>query len=165
MPVTLATHYRFPKGGRFDAEGLFIDGGRAVVVAKTFDRREAELFAVPLDPPAPLLRPVLPEPAGTLPGFTEPATGAGLSRRRPPPGRLLATTWPASTRRTDGGAGRSSRTVRYEADGIEAICWDGDDLILAGEGRGMYRIASSPDRGRQAVGPMHAATSSSSAAA
>jgi hypothetical protein len=56
------------------------------VVAKTFDGREAEVFAIPLDPPAPLLRPALPRPAGTLPGFTEPVTGADLSAD----GRLLA---------------------------------------------------------------------------
>jgi hypothetical protein len=142
LVVTLATHYRFPKGGRFDAEGLFIDGGRAVVVAKTTDHREAELFAVALDPPAPLFRPILPEPAGTLPGFTEPVTGAGLS----PDGRRLAVCSYEVARvyeRAVGGGWTLLATVRYEADGIEAICWDGDDLVLAGEGRGMYRIASS----------------------
>src|SRR6185437_9586036 len=79
LRLTLATHYRFPRGGRFDAEGLFLDRGRAVVVAKTFDGREAELYALPLDPPAPLLRPALPKLVGRLPGFTRPATGAELS--------------------------------------------------------------------------------------
>ena len=57
LPVTRASFYRFPRGGRFDAEGLFIENGRAIVVAKTFDGREAELFAIPHSP---LLRPALP---------------------------------------------------------------------------------------------------------
>jgi hypothetical protein len=140
LAVTSASYYRFPPDGRFDAEGLFIDGNRAIVVAKYLDGREAELFAVRLEPPAPLLRAVLPERVGTLPGFTEPATGADLSAD----GRLLAVGSYGVARvyeRAKGGAWRPIGTVRYEADGIEAICWDGRDLVLAGEGRGLYRIA------------------------
>src|SRR4051812_30423553 len=50
LPVTLASYYRFPsRAERFDAESLFLDGGRAVVIAKAGDGREAELFAIPLD--------------------------------------------------------------------------------------------------------------------
>ena len=111
MPVTKASFYRFPRDGRFDAEGLFIDRGRAIVVAKTFDGREAELFAIPLDPPAPLLRPALPEPVGRLPGLTEPATAADLSSD----GRRLAV---ASTRaarvyeREEGGGWKLLGAVR-----------------------------------------------------
>src|SRR3954447_12894256 len=37
LKVTTASYYRFPADGRFDAEGLVIDGDRALVVAKTFD--------------------------------------------------------------------------------------------------------------------------------
>jgi hypothetical protein len=140
LPVTASAHYGFPRGGRFDAEGLIIDGRRAVVVAKKSAGRDAELYAIPLDPPAPLLRPALPEPAGTLPGFTEPVTGADLSAD----GRLLAVCSYEVARvyeRSARGDWRRLGTIRYKADSIEAICWDGHDLVLAGEGRGMYRIA------------------------
>lgn len=142
LPMTLASYYRFPRGGggRFDAEGLFLDQGRAVVVAKTFDGREAELFAIPLDPPAPLLRPCLPEPIGTLPGLTEPATGADLSAD----GRRLAVCSGSAARvyeRDRAGRWSPLSVVSYKhAADIEAICWDGPDLILAAEGRTMYRI-------------------------
>ena len=61
LPVTLSTFYRFPAGGRFDAESLVIDGTRALVVAKYLNGREAEVFAIPIDPPAP---PAPPGPAG-----------------------------------------------------------------------------------------------------
>jgi len=140
LRVTTASFYRFPPKGRFDAEGLYIDGGRAVVVAKYRDGREAELYAVPLAPPAPLLRPALPELIGKLPGFTEPATGADLA----PDGRYLAVCSYAVARvyeRATAGRWTLAGTVRYQADGIEAIAWDGRDLLLAGEGRGLYRIA------------------------
>jgi hypothetical protein len=140
LSVTHASYYRFPRGGRFDAEGLFIDRGRAVVVAKTFDGREAGLFGVPLDPAPPLIRPALPEALGTLPEFHEPATGASLSAD----GRRLAVCSPAAARvyeRDGRGAWSLVATVRYQGGSdIEAICWDGRDLLLAGEGRNLYRI-------------------------
>jgi hypothetical protein len=150
LKVNLKTYYRFPRGGAFDAESLFIDGGRAIIVAKTFDRREAELFAIPLSPPAPLLRPALPEAAGSLPEFREPATGADLSAD----GLRLAVCGVDVARvyeRTK--AGRPWRligTVHYRSDDIEAICWDGFDLILVGEGRGIHRIAEAAWRGGKA---------------
>ena len=147
LRATTASYYRFPRGGRFDAEGLFLDGGRAVVVAKTFDERAAALYAIPFDPPAPLSRPALPEPIGELPGFSEPATGAGLS---PDGGRLAVCSNSAASvygKRLRGGWTLLG-SVRFKSHDIEAICWDGDDLILAGEGRGMYRIAASTWRGK-----------------
>ena len=140
LPVTKASFYRFPRGGRFDAEGLFIDRGRAIVVAKTFDGREAELFAIPLDPPAPLLSPALPEPMGRLPGLTEPATAADLSRD----GLRLAVASVRATRvygRDGEGGWKLLGEVPHGPDVFEALCWDGDDLILASEGRDLYRIA------------------------
>jgi hypothetical protein len=77
LPINLATYYRFPsKAERFDAESLFVIGKDAFLVAKRFDGRDAELFSVSLDPPSPLLRPAFPRKVGSLPGFTEPATGA-----------------------------------------------------------------------------------------
>jgi hypothetical protein len=32
--------------------------------------------------------------------------------------------------------------VRFVADGVEGVTWDGDDLLLASEARGLYRIAA-----------------------
>ena len=50
LKPSLVTFYQFPKDGRFDAEGLYLDGGKAVVVAKYRDGREANLFTIALDP-------------------------------------------------------------------------------------------------------------------
>jgi hypothetical protein len=139
LPVTLATFYKFPPNDRFDAEGLFIEGGRAIIVSKRFDGREAELYALPLDPPAPLLHPALPVQIGTLPEFTEPATGADLSRDM----RRLAVCSLKVARvyeKDEKGGWSLIGKATYEAEQIEAICWDGNDLIIAGEGRGIYRI-------------------------
>jgi hypothetical protein len=143
LPLTGAWYYRFPPEGRFDAEGLYVDRGRAVIVAKTFDERPAALFAVPLGTEAPLGAPALPQPLGTLPKFVEPATGAALAAD----GRRLAVC-SYQVARVYGRAGPTSddwrllATVRFEADGVEAITWDNDDLILASEGRSLYRIAA-----------------------
>lgn len=150
LPVTLSSHYRFPRQGRFDAEGLFIDQGHATVVAKTFDGRDAELFAVPLDPPAPLLKPALPQFAGRVPGFSEPATGADLSAD----GQLLAISSYEVARvyeRSKAGTWKILAKVSFHADDIEAICWDGRDLILAGEGRGIFRIRETVWKGNAAT--------------
>jgi hypothetical protein len=146
LPVTLATHYRFPPGDRFDAESLVIDGKRALVIAKTFDGREAEVYAVPLDPPAPLLRPAVPERVATLRGFTEPATGADLS----PDGNLLAVCGPDVARvyRRDCESWIPIGEARYQASEVEAICWEGNDLLLASEQRSIYRIRAAAWRKR-----------------
>jgi hypothetical protein len=139
LKVERASHYRFPPGTAFDAEALVVEGEEALVIAKTHDRRDAEIFAIPLDPPTPLLRPALPKKVGTLAGFTEPVTGADLT----PDGHLLAVGALDVARvyeRTEKGSWKLLGAVRYQADGIEAIAWDGLDLILAGEGRGLYRI-------------------------
>jgi hypothetical protein len=148
LAVTFSTFYKFPKDGRFDAESLFLLDGRAVVVAKTFDEREAELYAIPLDPPAPLLRPALPLRLGSLPGFREPATGANLS----PDGRFLAVCSSQVTRvydRNPDGGWSLVGQFRYKADQFEAICWDGTDLILASEGRGIFRASESCWKGQR----------------
>ena len=153
LVVDAKSYYRFPPDGRFDAEGLFLEAGRAVVVAKTFDRNEAELFAIPLTPPAPLLRPAIPESLGRLPQFREPATGADLSRD----GRLLAVCAVDVARvyqRDRAGSWALVGTVRFPADDVEAIAWEGLDLILAGENRALYRIAETRWRnGRDEIAP------------
>lgn len=137
-----AIHYRFEKKRRFDCESLYIWKDRAHFITKRYDGREAERYSIPVDTAAPIFKPLIPRYEGTLAEFTEPATGAGLSAD----GRFLAVCSLKSTRvyEFDPETGpRPIALVRYEADQIEAICWDGDDLVLANEQRGMFRIAAS----------------------
>jgi hypothetical protein len=158
LPISRVWYYRFAPDSRFDAEGLFIDGDRAILVAKTHDGGEAQLQAIDLGPPAPLLRPALPERLGTLPEFVEPATGADLAADGL---RLAVCSYNVARvygrERRDSDRWRLLGTVRYEADGIEAIGWVGNDLILAGEGRGVYRIAAATWRagGHPGANPEH----------
>jgi hypothetical protein len=138
-----SSFYAMPSDERFDAESLIVDAGRAVVVAKRRDGREAELFEIPFRPPAPLLRPARPRRIGVLPGFVEPATGADLS----PDGRLLAVCGNRATRVYERGDDRSwdawhlIAEVFHEPLGVEGVAWDGMDLIHVSENRGLDRIA------------------------
>lgn len=135
-----ATYYRFADGDRFDAESLFIADGRAYLIAKRTDGKDAALYAVPLDPPAPVDRPAVAERCGSLPGCTEPATGADLSAD----GRTLAVVTNVAARVYRAGPSGTwalVSTVPFEARDVEAICWDGPDLILASEDRSIYRIS------------------------
>ncbi|HEX8199631.1 MAG TPA: hypothetical protein VF590_04035, partial [Isosphaeraceae bacterium] len=128
LAVTGASYYRFGPDGRFDAEALVVRGDRALVISKRLDGREAEVFAIPLDPPAPLLRPALPQRLGTLPGFTEAVTGADLSADG---GLLAACSYGVARVYAVAGdtAWRPVGTVPFSTrDGIEAIAWDGMDL-------------------------------------
>jgi hypothetical protein len=138
LKPTLAVHYKMARPARFDAESLAIDGDRAILVTKRSDKHEAELRSVPLDASATLLHPATPETLGTLPGFDESATGADLSAD----GKRLAVVSLKSVRVYErrGETWTPIGEARFQADGVEAIAWDGDDLILAGEGRGIYRI-------------------------
>jgi hypothetical protein len=134
-----AVSYAMPPANRFDAEGLFYDRGRTVVVAKYRDGREAELFAVAIDP-APTGGPAPPRPVGRLPGFVEPATGADLSED----GALLAVCSYTVTRvyrRGQSEAWEPMAEVRYADLPIEGVAWDGRDLVLAAEeAQGLYRL-------------------------
>jgi hypothetical protein len=141
LKASAASFYVLSGANRFDAEGLIYDQGTGIVVAKFLDGREAELFSVPLDPPAPLPRPARPQSIGRLPGFIEPATGAGLSPDR----TLLAVCSATVTRIYRRVLDRSSSwqlagTVRYSAAPIEGIAWDGPDLVLVAEGGALYRL-------------------------
>lgn len=155
LKVTAATFYRFPETGRFDAEALICPekSGSAVIFSKRYDRREAELFEVPLRPPAPLLRPALPRRVGSLGGFVEPVTGASLSED----GRNLAVCSYSVTRvyrRRADPSWELLATVRYPNSTIEGITWDGRDLILVGERQGVGRIAEATWRdAAEAAGP------------
>ncbi len=139
LSVSRTVSYALPPLNRFDAEGLFLDRGTAVVVAKYRDGREAELFAVSMEVPPPpgetpgaREAPRLPRPIGRLPGFKEPVTGADLSED----GTMLAVCSYAVTRvyrRGKGDAWEPLAEVRYSQRPIEGITWDGRDLILAAE--------------------------------
>jgi hypothetical protein len=134
--------YTFPAGRRFDAEGLVIDGDRALIVAKTFDGRPAEIFELPLNPPAPFLRPAIPLRVAELESFKHPVTGASLTAD----GQRLAVCSLGAVGIYSRGTGRGWRLLQYRTfsskDQIEAVAWDGDDLLLAGERRGVYRLSA-----------------------
>jgi hypothetical protein len=142
IPVDRTVYYQFPsRKGRFDAESLFVVGTSAFVLSKRFDQQEAEVFALPFDRPAPLIRPIVPKRVEVVPGFIEPATGASLSDD----GRRLAVVSSAATRiydRAEDGRLTLRATVRYKGRDLEAIAWDGLDLILATEAGELFRIAS-----------------------
>ena len=156
LAAAAAVSYALPQSNRFDAEGLVFDREEAILVTKYLDGREAELFAVPMDPPSPSPNRAVPvsiRPMGRLPGFTEPATGASLSEDR----TLLAVCSPAVTRvyrRGESPPWQLLAEVRYESLPIEGITWDGRDLILAAEeGRGLYRLAEATWRAAARRGP------------
>jgi hypothetical protein len=140
--------YRFGSGGRFDAEGLAVEGDHLLLVAKRRDGREAELYRLPLGKAGTLTSPAVPEPIGRLPGFREPATGADLSED----GRRLAVCSPASLavfERAEDQAGgwREVGRVPLEVGQVEAVAWDGEDVILANEPGEVFRVAASAWRG------------------
>lgn len=136
-PLTVTSFaYRFD-GPAFDAESLVIDGGRGLLITKRHDGLPAEVRAVALATGDPL-RPKPSEVLGNLPGFTEAITGADLS----PDGHCLAV---CSARRAAlfQRAERGWRligSVPHGGHDVEAIAWDGDDLLLAGENRVLYRV-------------------------
>ncbi len=142
LTVDTASYYRFPENGRFDAEALVIDGPRALIIAKTFDGRDAEIYAIPFHPPAPLLRPAIPEKIGTLDGFNQPVTGADLT----PDGKRLVIcslkTFGVYQKNAGGTWTRRALRSFNSGDQIEAVAWDGDDIILAGEDRGIFRVGA-----------------------
>lgn len=142
LKATASSFYRFPEGGRFDAESLFVAKNRVFVISKRFDGQEAEVFAISFNPPGILILPILPERVARLPGCVEPATGADLSSD----GKRLAVVTNSAARvyTPDAPGGWALvATVGFNAPGVEAICWDGMDLILASEDRSIYRIAES----------------------
>ena len=148
LKASAVSFYAMPRSMRFDAEGLIFDRGTGILIAKYLDGREAEIFSVPLDPPAPLARPARPVAIGRLTRFIEPATGASLHPTR----SLLAVCSYAVTRiyRPQEGsppAWRLESEVRYDATSIEGVAWDGFDLVLVAEGGPVYRLREKAWRG------------------
>lgn len=154
-PLKVTTfHYTYPKGRPFDAEGLFLDGDRAILVAKYLDGRDADLFAVPLDRPTSLLKPVTAEKVGTLKGASHPITGASLAAD----GKWLAVCGIGEVRlyrRDADGRWLHEAKMKGPPGQVEAITWDGHDLVLANEDREIFRIAEAAwradvrDKGRK----------------
>ena len=139
LPVT-AFHFRYPDGKRPDAEALFVEGDRAFVVTKSDDGREAELFTVPLDFAAPLLKPATARRMGVLPKLARPATGASLSAD----GRMLAVCALGEVRlyrRDADGRFLHAAKLKTPPGQIEAIAWSRQNLILANEERAIYQIS------------------------
>lgn len=164
LKAAKASFYTFSRSQRFDAESLFVDQGDVFLVAKASDRREAELYEVPFVNPGTLFRPVVTRRVGALPELREPATGADLSPDR----RLLAVCSVTVTRIYERSqsdhrptARNESRSVRrwmllaevaYSPWPVEAICWDGGDLLLAGEDGRLARLPESVWRARSNAG-------------
>jgi sugar lactone lactonase YvrE len=142
LKPNLERHYLCSRDGLQDCEGLAFDGDDLLLLSKDRDGRESRVFGLPLDPKRRLVAPRLPDLMGTLPRFTEPATGADLT----PDGRRLAVCGLAATRvyaRAAPGRWDLLGEVRYPpTHQIESIAWDGDDLILASEEGRVFRIAA-----------------------
>jgi hypothetical protein len=121
----------------FDAEGLVLLGEQLVVVRKRLDGRAATLHAIPLESHGSLLEPVRWREIATLNGFTEPATGADVS----PDERWLAVCSNTVTRVYEyiESGWRLESSLRYPPRSIEAVAWDGDDLVLGDEGGRLFR--------------------------
>jgi hypothetical protein len=158
LAATAVSRYALIRGNRFDAESLDFDDGNAIVIAKYLDGREAELFAVPFEPPSSLSRPAQPRSIGKLAGFTEPATGSDLDVDRL---RLAvcSSTVIRIYRRKDVRKHdwMLESEVRYPAAQVEGVCWNGGDLVLVAEGSKIFRISqktwrASPPRGARAKG-------------
>jgi hypothetical protein len=152
IEVSAVTFYDLPAENRFDAESLYLDQGKAILLAKFLDGREAELFSVALEPASPLLRPAHPQLLGKLQGFLEPATGADLSAD----GTLLAVCSTTVTRvyhrKVDELAQwRLLAEVRYRPTPIEGVAWDGRALKLVAEGGGLYHVAEKTWRSRSVL--------------
>ena len=142
LKPTATTYYRFPATARFDAESLFVEGRFGYLISKRFDGREAEIFQIPIDPPSSFLKPAVAERIGVLSDFNKPATGADLSKN----GQLLAVCSTENAKvyqRTGPASWTKIATIKDIGRGIEAICWDGFDLVLASENRDMFCVPES----------------------
>lgn len=143
LPINLTLFYGFESAEkRFDSESLFVDGGDVVIIAKRFDGKEPNLFALSIAEPGSLLKPATPRVLGKLAGFVEPATGADLA----PDGKRLVVCSESVARvyvRDKRGANWSLQAeVRYPAGAqVESVCWDARDLLLIGESGDIFRIA------------------------
>ncbi len=140
LAARLATFYKpETEDGRFDCEAMIPDGRDLILISKRFDGEAAEILTIPLDPPAPVLRPAKPKRLGRLEGFTEPVTAVSVSHD----GKRIAVCSESVTRvyeRTPALPWKRLGEVYYEPRQYEGITWSGDDLLLAAEGSSIHRI-------------------------
>jgi hypothetical protein len=144
--------FALPSTNRFDAESLIIERGLATLIVKARDGHEPEMFTLDLQHPAPLSRPAPLTPAGRLPKWVEPATGAALS----PDGRRLAVCSTSIVRvyhRSGGTGWKLLSQVKFKPMAAEGVAWDNNDLILAVEQDGLYRIREQTWRENAQVSP------------
>ncbi len=131
-------HYRFPDKP-FDVEGMFEHGGSIYLFSKV-RTSPAALYRLALDRPNDATKLV---EVCKLPGLPL-ITGADIS----PDGRRLAICGYTYAVWVDLAEGQTledlprlqQRAAKYRSDDIEACAWDGDDLIVVGERRGMYLL-------------------------
>ncbi len=142
LPVEKSYFYQFKsKDDRFDCEAIFLTKHHIYLIEKLRNDKEPRLYRLSLDEPGTLLKPAIPERLGKLDEFTEPVTGASRSFD----GKRVAVVSTSATRIydwQDGGRLTLRATVRYKERHIEAIAWDGDDLILATESGELFRLAA-----------------------
>ena len=139
LPVLASVHYKFAAGRAFDAEGVVVAGDRALIITKRRDNRPAELYRLDLKAGGTVFLPATPERVAELVGCVEPVTGADLTRD----GRTLAVVTNNAVRvyrSADQATWTPLGGSTFDAADVEAIAWDGDDLILASEDRSIYLV-------------------------
>ncbi|MFO0956282.1 MAG: hypothetical protein U0800_02315 [Isosphaeraceae bacterium] len=153
LKVSRAWFYGFDgAAGRFDAESLFLLDGRFAMISKHRDGKQAELFALPIEPTSSLTKPSIPARIATLPGCDEAVTGAAYDEAS----KLLAVLSGKHVRiyrRGDREVWVELAAIAHPLPEAEGICWDGRGLLIVAEDRRMARVDarawSAPRRGRQ----------------
>ena len=147
LKVLKSWYYQFPNQERFDAEGMFVQGQSIRLVGKTNNGINAAVYALAIVDDSPRLKPQVIKQVSNLEGFVDPVTGADISSDGK---RLVVCSYGrlAIYQLAEGGTWKLKTIRPFQVnDQIEAICWDGADLILAGEKRGIYRVSEKDWRG------------------
>ncbi len=136
--INRSYYYTFPKDGRFDCEAIFVEGTTIYLVSKRLDRKPAELYAIDTDKVASLVKPAKVERLGKFNDITDQVTAADLSAD----GTRLAVLTEYAVyvyKWVDGTPVELLKKVPLQASQYEAVCWDGDRLLVASEDRRMIR--------------------------
>ena len=156
LAVEASYYYKFAADRRFDAEGMVVHANQALLVTKHRDGKVAELYRLSLREPVSFLHPLTPALVGNLAGCVEPATGATLTRD----GRTLAVVTDRAVRvyeSPDQATWTAVGSAMFREPDVEAITWDGADLILASEDRSIYRVPPARWRPGKRGGAMNGA--------
>jgi hypothetical protein len=139
LPVEGLASYRFP-AAPFDVEGTFFRNDSIYLLSKV--RQNTGLYRLCLDKPAGFktLAKVCDVPA------IDTVTGADISAD----GRRVALCSYREVMVFELGeadatalAGEPVRRISFQASGVEACAWDGEDILLVSEDRGLYRVSLS----------------------